>query len=232
MQQLTMAKLVVHWFVGPPEEIPVQFNPTELTLEKSAQIADINIPGLDSPLLQFVRGQNERLTLELFFDTTDRGMGQGAHSVTELTDRIYQLVKIENQRHAPPVCDFVWGTQFPGGHISEKIGANQTRSDFKCVVESVRQKFTLFSPAGVPLRATLTVTLREYKTLDDQLRKLNLLSPDHTRSYVVERGDQLSGIAARHYRQPGEWRRIADENGIEDPRRLAPGTFLTLPPIP
>jgi nucleoid-associated protein YgaU len=96
----------------------------------------------------------------------------------------------------------------------------------------VRQKFTLFSPQGVPLRATLSVTFREYKTLDEQLHQLNLQSPDHTRSYVVQRGDQLSGIAARHYRRPGEWRRIADENGLEDPRRLPPGTFLTLPPIP
>ena len=50
--------------------IPVQFNPPELTLSKGAQIAEIAIPGLDSPILQFIRGQNEKLTLDLFFDTT------------------------------------------------------------------------------------------------------------------------------------------------------------------
>ena len=37
--------------------IPVQFNPTEYTLAKGAQIAEIAIPGIDSPILQFVRGQ-------------------------------------------------------------------------------------------------------------------------------------------------------------------------------
>jgi nucleoid-associated protein YgaU len=232
MQQPEPAMLAVTWHSGEIEFIALQFNPTEVSLEKSAQIADINIHGLDSPLLQFTRGQAERLTLELFFDTTDRGMGPGAHSVTELTDRIYELVKIEPERHAPPVCAFVWGQHFPGGEVSSHVGGNQRRTDFQCVVESVRQKFTLFSPQGVPLRATLSVTFREYKTLDEQLHQLNLQSPDHTRSYVVQRGDQLSGIAARHYRRPGEWRRIADENGLEDPRRLPPGTFLTLPPIP
>jgi nucleoid-associated protein YgaU len=230
MQQVERAMLVATWHSGEIEFIPIQFNPTELSLEKGAQIAEVNIPGLDSPLLQFVRGQNERLTLELFFDTTESGMGLNVTSVTTLTDRIYELVKIEPDRHAPPVCAFVWDRRFPGSDVSDHVGS-QKRNDFQCIVESVRQRFTLFNPVGVPLRATLTVTLREYKTLDEQLSQLNLNSPDRTRSYIVERGDTLSSIAARHYRQPGEWRHIAEENGIEDPRRLTPGTFLTLPPI-
>ena len=57
--------------------IEVQYNPTELSWDKGAQIAEISIPGLDAPLQQFVRGQAEKLTLELFFDTTDHGMGKG-----------------------------------------------------------------------------------------------------------------------------------------------------------
>ena len=59
--------------------IEVQYNPTELSWDKGAQLAEITIPGLDAPLQQFVRGQAEKLTLELFFDTTDHGMGKGAH---------------------------------------------------------------------------------------------------------------------------------------------------------
>jgi nucleoid-associated protein YgaU len=230
MQQLEQAMLVATWHDGSMEFIPVQFNPTELSLEKGAQIAEISIPGLDTPLLQFIRGQNEKLTLELFFDTTESGMGQNATSVTTLTDRVYELIKIEPDRHAPPVCAFVWNEKFPGSDVSEKVG-NQKRNDFQCVFESVRQKFTLFSPQGVPLRATLTVTLREYKTLDNQFDQLNLNSPDRTRSYVVQRGEQLSSIAAKHYRRPEEWRRIADANDIDDPRRLTAGIFLNLPPI-
>jgi nucleoid-associated protein YgaU len=230
MQQLEQAMLVATWFDGEMEFIPVQFNPTELSFEKSAQINEITIPGLDSPLLQFVRGQNEKLTLDLFFDTTEDGMAEGATSVTTYTDRVYELIKIEPDRHAPPVCALVWNSKFPGSDVSERVG-NQKRNDFQCVVESVRQKFTLFSTQGIPLRATLTVTLREYKTLDEQLDQLNLNSPDRTVSNITEQGDTLAGIAARHYRRPGEWRRIADANNIDDPRRLTPGTFLTLPPI-
>jgi len=230
MEQIAKATILVAWDNQPAEPIAVQYNPTELSYDKSAQFAEIAIPGLDAPLQQFVRGQAEKLTLELFFDTTDQGMGVGAVSVTTLTDRIYQLVKIEPTRHAPPICTFVWNDQFPGSSLGSASG-NQRRNGFKCIVESVKQKFTLFSPVGVPLRATLTVTLREYKTLDDQLAQLNLTSPDRTHSHVIQRGETLSGIAAQLYRQPGEWRRIAEANTIEDPRRLMAGTFLAIPPI-
>ena len=89
----------------------------------------------------------------------------------------------------------------------------------------------MFSPEGVPLRATLTVSFREYKTLDEQLSQLNLNSPDRTQSHVVQSGETLASISAKHYRTPAEWRRIADRNAIRDPRRITPGTFLTVPPI-
>lgn len=230
MQQLQKAFFIIWWSMGPPEAIPVQFNPTEFTLEKSAQIAEIAIPGLDSPLLQFIRGQNEKLTVDLFFDTTDDGMSGDVTSVTTWTDSIYSMVKIDPNLHAPPVCELVWNDEFPGADIDPQQG-NQRRTSFVCIVESVRQKFSLFSPEGVPLRATLTVTLREYRTLDQQLLQLNLTSPDRTHVYALQSGDTLSSVANQFYGQPGQWRHIATASGITDPRRLAPGTFVTVPPI-
>ncbi len=274
MEQVAKALLHVEWagiIDGKPrtEDIPLQYNPTELSWDKGVQLAEISIPGLDAPLQQFVRGQAEKLTLELFFDTTDEGgMGKNAVSVIKYTDRIYQLLKIEPESHAPPICTFIWHEEFPGSTLngkrggassrfeSQAIGAltdaiaeaneaagdvaetivdfatgNQRRNGFKCIVESIKQKFTLFSPKGVPLRATLTVSLREYKTLEEQLAHLNLTSPDRTHSHVVQNGDTLSSLSARFYQNPDNWRFIAEENAIEDPRRLAVGTFLTIPPI-
>src|SRR5215213_7367051 len=78
------------------EDIVVSFNPTELTFNKGAQLAEISIPGLDSPIIQFVRGQSETLAVDLFFDSTDEGgMGADAIPVTKATDRFYKLVKID-----------------------------------------------------------------------------------------------------------------------------------------
>jgi hypothetical protein len=208
-------------------EIEVQFNPAEYTLNKEAQIAEIPVYGIDSPILQFIRGQNEKLSLELFFDTTRPGPGQpqssmgeqGAVDVTTLTRSIYQLVKIQPAIHAPPRILFSWGSL-----------------SFKAIVDSVQQKFTLFSPAGVPLRATLTVSFREYKTLEEQLQELNLRSADHTKTWIVaEDKKALSQIAAEVYGDPRRWRAIADHPAnrgkIGNPGRLAPGTELEIPPL-
>lgn len=201
---------------GLKKSFEVQFNPSEYILAKSVQIAEIAIPGIDSPLLQFVRGQTEKLTLELFFDTTERGMDENATDVTKQTKAVYQLVKIMPETHAPPRVRFTWGEGL----------------SFQGVVESVQQRFTLFNPRGVPLRATLSVTFREYKTLEEQLKELNLKSADQTKLRVVRRGDTLSGIAWEEYGDARKWRLIADENHsrIANPRRLEPGTALQIPP--
>lgn len=274
MTQLDKAVLRVYWDGrSKPEDIEVQYNPTEYTFEKHNQIAEVEIPGLDSPLQQFVRGQSEKLTLDLFFDTTEHGMGAGATSVTTETDKVYQLLKIEPTRHAPPVIEFVWSSQLAGANVGSAPGSvagaatravrgaaaavravgdaiaasgsdgasalasagaglgNQRRNGFRCVLESVRQKFTLFSPEGVPLRATLTVSLREYKTLQDQLAELGLSSPDRTHVHVLQQDETLAAVATRYYDRPHAWRDVARKNGLHDPRRLDPGLFLEVPPI-
>jgi LysM repeat protein len=217
---------------GVAEELEVSFNPGELTFSKAAQIAEIPIPGLDSPILQFVRGQTETLSVDLFFDTTDDGMGDDAKPVTEQTDRFYQLIKIDRSTHAPPVCRFIWGDQgFPGSKMTGTWASQNRQNGFQCVVESVKQRFTLFSPKGRPLRATLSVSLKEYRTLDQQIAEIFQQSPDHTHAHVVQRGDTLSRIAAERYGNPAQWRAIAVENDVDDPLELIPGTILEVPPL-
>jgi hypothetical protein len=205
------------------KELEVQFNPTEYTLNKALQIAEIPIPGLDMPILQFVRGQTETLSLELFFDVTEAGTGENNFvGVTSKTDAFYDLIKIDPHTHAPPVCRFCWGDfWFAGNRL---LG-------MECIVESVKQRFTLFNPDGFPLRAILTVSLKEYKTLEDQINETPFSSPERTHTWVVRTGDTLSRIAADKYNDSRLWRAIADQNKILDPLDLKPGTVLEVPSI-
>src|SRR6266404_7111990 len=198
--------------------ITVQFNPAEYTLAKGAQIGEIAIPGIDSPILQFVRGQTQTLSMELFFDTTQMGMGEApVLDVRILTEPVFQLVKIQAKTHAPPRIRFFWG-----------LGLS-----FRAIVDSIQQKFTLFNPAGIPLRATLTVSFKEYQTLEEQLHRLNLQSADHSKKRLIRRGETLAMIAYREYGDAGEWRRIFEEPAnaavIMNPRRLTPGSEITIP---
>ncbi len=221
------------------QQMKVQFNPTDLAFSKTAQFAEIAIPGLDAPLLQFIRGGTETLTLELFFDTTDQGMGDRVTSVTTLTDQFYELVKQHRGTHAPPRCRFGWGqpasdianAAIPGtGYL---LNLSQAVSHapfwFTCVVEGIDRKFLLFSPGGTPLRARLSVKLREYQTLEQMVAKLQ--TADHTKSRILKRRERLDQLSATEYDTPAEWRRIAEANDVDDPRQITPGTSLVIPPI-
>lgn len=224
------SSLMIQWGPGNLQWLDLQFNPTEISLEKNLHIAEIAIPGLTSPLQQFVRGEAETLRLELFFDTSDEGMGLNAVSVVTLTDQIYALARIVPDEHAPPIVTFIWGPDFPGAELPPELG-NQRRNSFTGIVTSIKQTFTLWSSGGVPLRAKISLALREYAALQDQLSALNLASPNKTHSYVLALGDTLSLVAGDFYFDPSTWREIALGNGIDDPRRLSPGARITIPSL-
>ena len=210
------------------EQISVTYNPTELSFSKSAQFAEISIPGLDAPVQQFISGGTESISIELFFDTTDkRGTGADAVSVTEETERFYQLVKQNPETHAPPRCLFAWGKG--SGPGAGQAPVSQAPFWFTCIVESVDRKFLLFSPAGIPVRARLTVKLREYKTVDEMVRPLR--SADHTKARTLKASERLEQIAAREYGRPGEWRRIAEANDVDNPLDVPEGQLLEVPPM-
>jgi len=201
-----------------PAVVPVQFNPPEYTIGKAAQIAEIAIPGIDSPILQFVRGQTRTLALELFFDTTRIGSSvTKVLDVRLMTNLIAELGRIQPKTHAPPRITFIWG-----------MGLS-----FRAIVDNVQQKFTLFNPAGIPVRATCTVSFKEYKTLEEQLKELNLQSADRTKQRVVRRRDTLARIAFEEYGDAAMWRLIADGNReqLTDLRRLQPGMVLAIPSV-
>jgi nucleoid-associated protein YgaU len=203
---------------GLEPRISVQFNPAEYSMAKGAQFAEIAIPGIDAPILQFVRGQTQTLTMELFFDTTASGMGEDAVSVKTKTEPVYRLSQVQSETHAPPRVTFFWG-----------------ELSFKAIVDNVQQKFTLFNPNGVPLRATLSVSFKEYQSLEEQLARKNWQSADHSKKRMVKRNETLALIAFREYGDAGLWRHIYDDQNNRDliphPQRLQPGIEITIPAI-
>jgi nucleoid-associated protein YgaU len=71
MMALVNATLKLVSKAGQPE-IPVMFNPTEYQITRNMTYAEIGVPGLAMPLLQFIRGDSQTLQLELFVDSSDR----------------------------------------------------------------------------------------------------------------------------------------------------------------
>jgi nucleoid-associated protein YgaU len=193
------------------ERAEVIFNPAEYSLEIGNQFSSAPLPGLSNPVLSFVNGDADVLTMELFFDTyTDKR----SEDVTKVTKKITRLMDIDPELHAPPPVRFVWG-----------------RLDFQAVIERLTQRFTMFREDGVPVRATLNVTFKEYKTIAEQLSQKPNQSSDWSKRRILTEQDRLSLIAAIEYGDPAVWRVIADANEIDNPRVLEPGREIRLPPL-
>lgn len=206
-----LAKAIVTPLDGGGKPIEVLFNPTEYSVEYSASFQETAPPGLSNPIIQFVNGNARVLTMDLMFDTyTDHG-GQ---NVLERTERFTNLLSINRDLHAPPRVEFRWG-----------------KFNFVAVVEKITQKLTMFRSDGTPVRATLSVTFKQYKPIAEQLIDPRRNSADKTKRRVFEAHDSIWLLAAREYGESRFWRLIARENDIDDPRRIEPGRVLVLPPF-
>ncbi len=208
--------------------IEVLYYPTEYSIEKSVSYSGSNNESkrrnktnqnakskLDTPFLEYNGGNPGVIRIELFYDT----YGQEIDDVRTYTDKISDLMKIDPKLHAPPILEFIWGI--------EKQGS------FVCVLESLSKKFTMFTlkkDYPIPVRARLSLTLKEFKLKFDE-GETTKSSPDKTKVHVTQRGDSLWLIANKAYGNPKLWRPIADRNGIKNPRFLEPGKELIIPPL-
>jgi nucleoid-associated protein YgaU len=204
--------------------ISVLFNPTEYTFDRSNSYKSTPVPGLGAPLLQFVNGESDQLSMDLFLDdyTDPRGPTSLRQKETDPLGKrlraLTELLEIDRTIHAPPPVRFNWGTM-----------------EFTAVIEKIGRKVTMFHPDGAPARVTLTVAFKEYKTLrqlvEDPRRESRRESADKTKRRVVVGRESLWLIAAREYDDATEWVRIAEANDLDDPREISAGDWLDLPPI-
>ncbi|HWR60826.1 MAG TPA: LysM peptidoglycan-binding domain-containing protein [Clostridia bacterium] len=191
------------------DKIEVLFNPNQYAIEKSNVFSWKTVPGLSSPIGQFISGESSILSMELYFNTYEK-----KEDVRKYTARVMKLMEIDRELHAPPVCRFVWGSL-----------------DFKGYIEKVVQRFTMFLDSGIPVRATLNVSFHSYQDIDEQTQDSSLNSMNSIKQRILKQGENLWAIAEQEYGDSGLWRKVADANGIDDPLKLEAGRSLVIPPL-
>lgn len=202
------------------KKIPLQFNPDEISFSKGNTWNDAASAGSNAPSLEFSSGGSVEFTITATFDSTDSGK-----PVTSVTDQLYELTltdpsikgtKEDRNMARPPWVQFHWGS---------------LRS-FKAVVTDFGLTFTYFASDGTPLRAEVSLTLRQFED-EGRLPPQNPTSgtPAPHRLWTVGSGEFLDTIADQVYGSPGGWRRIAAANGIDDPLDLSPGRILVIPQL-
>ncbi len=198
--------------------IEVLFNPAEYSFDRGNAWKASVVPGLGGPLYQFSNGEAASLSMDLFFDDyTDpaaRQTGASKKSVKDRLDEMNRLLDIDAQLHAPSPVRFAWGAfQFTG------------------IIEKIARKVLLFQPDGTPARARLTLSLKEYRSLNEQLQQPRRESTDKSKRRQIVGNDRLWALAQREYTDPKHWRTIAEFNDMDDPLDLTPGRWLLLPPL-
>jgi hypothetical protein len=138
--------------------VVAQYNPKELQIDKSVPWSKVNQANQSNERgihLEFTGAEGRSMTIELLFDGYEDG-GKTTNvtneSVSDLVGKLERLASVwkpespkEDERR-PHRCVAAWGTAL---------------NDFRCVIESLSTKYTMFSSDGVPLRATCTVKLKE-----------------------------------------------------------------------
>jgi LysM repeat protein len=195
-------------------ELTVLYNPEEYTVNNDNNFAVQNVPGLGSPIVQFVNGNQRTLEVELFFDSYDTPT-LPKQDVREQTGPVVALMAIDGDLHAPPI-----------------LRVKMASLNLRCVLSRVAERFIMFMPDGVPVRARLNCTFIEYADPEQEAKAANLQTADFSKVHVVARGDTLSAIAAALYQDATLWRPIALANRIANPRALSPGQALRIPALP
>jgi hypothetical protein len=209
----------------------VQFNPASLKVSYSNQIqTDGNST---TSAIQSVGKGDSKLAVELVFDVSGAG-AVNSLDVRQMTKHVAYFMKPERetastsgtpagqsqqaqQRYRVPGLRFQWGTFF-----------------FDGILVSMDETLDLWSEDGRPLRATVTLNLSQ--------PGIHVAEPTNSEATTPPTGATQGGVTpltpatqgstvqdlAAQAGKPNDWKAIASQNGIENPRNLAPGTLIDL----
>ncbi len=195
-------------------KLEVQFNPQTLKLKFANQNSGGEQP--NGATAQNVGNLTSSLSVELLFDTTESGS-----DVREKTKKVayFMMPKEGEENRTPPRTRFQWGSLV-----------------FEGVTNELEETLDYFSAEGVPMRATLSLTLKSDNIvfLIDKI-KGNGRSGSKSKEgtgitkplQTARPGDSLTSMAGR-IGKSANWKAIAEANNIDDPLRMTAGTLLDL----
>lgn len=190
------------------DPIAVHFNPVSLQLAVSNELKDTG----NQKRTQFIAKTTTKLTMDLIFDTTDKG-----EDVTKTTRKLQAFVapqpppgETAPKEASPPQVLFEWGTL-----------------RFKGIAESYKETIDFFSANGVPLRSSINLTLSRQDAIFDKpsSEASSPVGSANTNLFDAP-GNSAAGVA-NGGGAPGAARALAEANGQES-LRFGAGAGLTI----
>jgi Contractile injection system tube protein len=228
------------------EGFEVQFNPETLKVSYSNQVATGDQGGgtkkgknTGQPK-QFVGKGSTKLAVQLVFDTSGSSLNPSQlasggeagklsdKDVRKVTKKVIDLITPsegkagdEKGKFIPPKVRLLWGSfKFDG------------------IMESLEESLEFFAPEGIPLRASLSLSLiqQEIQFLvgdaagqPDQPNKpgTSASTPGTQPLTSAPANSNLPSMASQ-MGLGANWQSIAAANGIENPRQLVPGQLINM----
>lgn len=141
--------------------VSAQYNPKELQIDQSVPWSKKNAANQANSAeggsseggieLEFTGAEGRTMSVELLFDGYEGG--DRAVDVAGEIKKLETMASVrfpkdpDEDKRRPHRCVISWG--------------ERGMPSFKCVIESISTKYSMFSSDGVPLRATCTVKLKE-----------------------------------------------------------------------
>ena len=208
MEQASGGSVKKAWFQSADESsywFEVQYNPVNFQFNKPVSWAEHADQG-QAGSLEFQKVTPASMSCELLFDTTRDSSDVRFSWVNKLLKFTNPEVKPKEgqagqlSKERPHKVRFVWG-EF---HL---LG----------VIEGLDVSYLMFSPEGTPLRAKVSVKMKEWTSEDsysgDQTAIAGYGSAP-VELVTVKPGDTITSIAQQ---QGVDWRELADQNSIDDP---------------
>jgi hypothetical protein len=221
------------------KRVTVQFNPETLKVSFANQLAQSDAGNSATGAAggssargdqgqkssrQFVGAGTTKLALQLWFDVNAPlpSGKEGTIDVRELTKDVAYFItpqKAEDdpKKFLPPVLRFAWGS-----------------FSFEGIVDSLDESLEFFSDEGLPLRASMNLSMSRQKidAFHGQASDKNAPPPGvgaapGTRP-LAQAAAGLSLQAMVDVQGGADWQAVASVNGIENPRLLRPGQLIDL----
>jgi hypothetical protein len=195
--------------------IDVCFNPKEYSIDKSLTW-EASKAHEDAPMPEFKSPKAMELSVTLQFDTYEERVSVRDKYVRRLEKLTMMKSKAKDEKdvkkHAPPVIRFVWG-----------------KLNFKGVISSFGQKYTMFLADGTPVRAECAIKITNVidTAIDDGQTYTTNRAP--TRTHPVTAGERIDTIANDELGDASRWVEIAQLSGLDDPGGIKEGDVLIIP---
>ena len=215
-EPVELRKVVDGRATGAPFLLPI--NPMGIKDLQEVELRENRAMGSAGLARDFAHTPPSQLSLEFILD----GTGVLAESeqddipdVVEQVDRIREITQeYDGSIHEPPWVEVVWGGFICRGRTT-----------------SMDVEYTVFSPTGKPLRATVKLEIERSLDEEEEQKRKNNSSPDLTHIVIVKAGDTLPLLCQRIYQDTRYYLEVARHNELIDFRNLIPGSELHFPPL-